>query len=388
MNVKIQVGAKNRLIVKFPYSKEAVDKMHLFEGREWHPEGKFWTVPADEKTREMLQSLFLCECPELPDTKEDMETPSVWSDKILPKMTEELRLKGYSQKTCKGYTGHVRRFAEYTQIEPNEITEENIRHYILMLLTEQSCSHAYVNQALCAIKFLMRNVLKNKTVSLEIPHCKKEKKLPEIMSRDEVASLLGVVTNLKHKSILMLIYSAGLRVGEAVKLQINDIDSKRGLIHVKQGKGRKDRYTILSRVALEMLSKYVRKYRPEQWLFPGAQEERHLTERSVENVFKNACEKAGIFKKYTVHTLRHSFATHLLENGTDLRYIQELLGHASSKTTEIYTHVCEKDIQRIRSPMDDFVTITKGDFPETHSHIPPSSHIPPRTPISRNSFEK
>lgn len=150
-----------------------------------------------------------------------------------------------------------------------------------------------------------------------------------------------------------MVYSAGLRVGEVVRLKINDIDSKRMLIHVVQGKGSKDRYTILPQLCLEQLRTYAKKYHPETWLFPGPTSGSHLTERTVQKVFENACIKAGISKDASVHTLRHSFATHLLEGGTDLRYIQELLGHSSSKTTEIYyDHVTEKSIMKIQSPLD------------------------------------
>ena len=150
----------------------------------------------------------------------------------------------------------------------------------------------------------------------------------------------------------MLIYSAGLRVGEVVRLKPEDIDSERNLIHIRQAKGNKDRYTILSQTALTALNLYLELYRPEKWLFPGAQPGSHLTERSVQKFFDIARDRAGITKDVSVHTLRHSFATHLLEAGTDLRYIQELLGHQSSKTTEIYTHVSKRDIGRIQSPLD------------------------------------
>jgi integrase/recombinase XerD len=152
--------------------------------------------------------------------------------------------------------------------------------------------------------------------------------------------------------ILFLIYSAGLRVGEVVKLTPQDIDSQRMLIHIIQGEGRKDRYTILSVVALEQLRKYYKLYKPEKWLFPGQNKKEYLTVRTVERIFENACTLAKISKKVSVHSLRHSFATHLLESGIDLRYIQELLGHASSKTTEIYTHVTEKSLSKIESPLD------------------------------------
>jgi site-specific recombinase XerD len=213
-------------------------------------------------------------------------------------------------------------------------------------------SHAYVNQALSAIKFLFSHVLNKEKILYEIPRPKKEKKLPNILSQDEVLAILDVISNLKHKAILYLVYSAGLRVGEVVRLKINDIDSQRMLIHIRQGKGRKDRYTVLSEITLNILRNYVKMEKPEDWLFPGGKAGSFLTERAVQKVFHKACLKANISKNVTVHSLRHSFATHLLEGGTDLRYIQELLGHKSSKTTEVYTHVTNASISRIKSPLD------------------------------------
>jgi len=150
----------------------------------------------------------------------------------------------------------------------------------------------------------------------------------------------------------MLIYSAGLRVSEVVKLKPEDIDAERKLIHIRSAKGRKDRYTMLSDVALETIKRYLKEYRQSRWLFPSIDKGKHITTRTVEKIFANACKKASIKKDVTVHSLRHSFAAHLLESGTDLRYIQELLGHKSSKTTEVYTHVSNKDIGKIKSPLD------------------------------------
>ena len=168
---------------------------------------------------------------------------------------------------------------------------------------------------------------------------KKIARLPRVLSEQEVAKLIGALTNLKHRTIMTVLYSAGLRVGEVVRLKAGDIDSSRMLILVRAGKGRKDRFSILSPVTLETLRQYYRAYQPQKWLFPGAKPGSHITERTVQKVFVQAKDKAGIHKQATVHSLRHSFATHLLEAGTDLRYIQELLGHQSSKTTEIYTRV-------------------------------------------------
>lgn len=216
----------------------------------------------------------------------------------------------------------------------------------------QAVSHAYIDQTISALKFLYGEVLHKPEVVKVVPRPKKERKLPEVLDQTEVMRILKSVENLKHRTILVLTYSAGLRVGEVVRLKSEDIDKGRKLIHIRQAKGRKDRYTVLSQVAWGFLGAYLRKYRPDRWLFPGADPDRHLTERSVQHIFEKACDKAGIKKNVSVHTLRHSFATHLLERGTDLRYIQELLGHASSKTTEIYTHVSKRNIGAIESPLD------------------------------------
>ena len=167
-----------------------------------------------------------------------------------------------------------------------------------------------------------------------------------------IARLLDAVENLKHRAIILLTYSGGLRLGEVVRLKVEDIDLDRKLVHVRQGKHRKDRYTMLSAVAQKAVQDYRRQYPPETWLFPGARPGRHLTERSVQKAFDRACKKANINKRISIHTLRHSFATHLLERGTDLLYIQVLLGHASPKTTQIYTRVTNRDLAKIQSPLD------------------------------------
>jgi integrase/recombinase XerD len=175
--------------------------------------------------------------------------------------------------------------------------------------------------------------------------------LPSVLSEEEVFRLLKQVDNLKHKTALSIIYSAGLRIGELINLKINDIDSARGQIRILQGKGKKDRVSLLSTNILKMLREYYKEYRPKEWLFEG-QFGGQYSQGSIQEVFRQAKKSAGIRKRATVHTLRHSFATHLLERGTDLRYIQELLGHQSSRTTEIYTHVTEKGFKNIISPFD------------------------------------
>ena len=173
-----------------------------------------------------------------------------------------------------------------------------------------------------------------------------------MLSTEEVIEILKATKNLKHRAILMTIYSAGLRISEAINLKIKDIDSQRMQIRVEQAKGKKDRYTLLSQKNLATLRTYFLAYKPKVWLFEGQEAGEPYSSRSIQNIFSAAVEKAGITKEVSVHTLRHSFATHLLENGTDLRYIQSLLGHESSKTTEIYTHVTTKGFDQIKSPLD------------------------------------
>lgn len=226
-----------------------------------------------------------------------------------------------------------------------------MRDYLYYLAEKKDCSASTLNIAINALKFYYGEMLKRKFV-YSIRRPKKDKKLPVVLSQEKVSKILSSVNNIKRKLILMLVYSAGLRVGEVVRLRVEDIDVKRRLIRVRSGKGRKDRYTILFEVALKTFKEYVEKYKPEKWLFPGQRKDRHISTRTVQAIFEKARNKAGIKKDVTVHSLRHSFATHLPESGVNLRYIQELLGHKHSKTTEIYTHVSTKNLSKIRSPLD------------------------------------
>ena len=220
------------------------------------------------------------------------------------------------------------------------------------MVTERKVSSSYQNQAINAIKFYYERVLGGQRKFYFIERPIKEKTLPVVLNTDEVKAILNATSNLKHKAILMIIYSAGLRISEAVALKIQDIDSKRMQIRVQQSKGKKDRYTLLSEKALAVLRAYFQEYRPKYWLFEGQEPGSQYATRSIQNIFKASASKAGIRKKVSVYTLRHSFATHLLENGTDIRYIQNLLGHESSKTTEIYTHITTKGFDQLKSPLD------------------------------------
>ncbi|MDI6689559.1 MAG: tyrosine-type recombinase/integrase [Actinomycetota bacterium] len=227
-----------------------------------------------------------------------------------------------------------------------------MKNYFLHLIENEKVSRSSLDLAHSAIRFLFVEVLNQKWFTKSIRRPRKERRLPGILSPEEVRKIFDAVKNIKHRCILLLTYSSGLRVSEVVRLKVSDIDSNRMLIRIRQGKGKKDRYSLLSEVALEELRNYYREYHPKKWLFPGAKEGSHLSERSVQHIFEQALNKAGIIKPATVHTLRHSFATHLLESGIDLRYIQELLGHSSPKTTQIYTRVSRKNLSRITSPLD------------------------------------
>jgi integrase/recombinase XerD len=337
---------KDELIVEFEYSPVRISKIKSIKGHIWNSDKKIWTIPFTVENLNRLKGLFKDEQKNI-----DFED-NVQSENLIKKMEDEIKLRGYSFKTKKSYISQIKRFSNFINKNLDEITAEDIRRYTLFLLENQKVSNSYTNQSISSIKFLCNEVLKqNKIINL-MARPKKENKLPNVLSFKEVTKILSALKNEKHKTILFLIYSAGLRVGEVVRLKAQDIDSERMLIHVVQGKGQKDRYTVLSEIALEQLRKYYKLYKPDNWLFPGQDEEEYITERTVQRVFENACRLAKITKKVSVHSLRHSFATHLLEGGIDLRYIQELLGHASSKTTEIYTHVTQKNLANIQSPLD------------------------------------
>lgn len=276
-------------------------------------------------------------------------------------LTKELRLRNYSHKTIKAYLSCLRSFIRYFRPRhPRELTEQDIRDFLLHLIEAKKLAPATVNQIFNALRFLYVELYKMPFVIGSIPRPRTEKHLPVVLSQEEVLKIFDAINNLKHRVLLMLIYSAGLRVGESVRLRIEDIDSTRKLIHLRSAKGKKDRYTLLSDSVLDKLREYYKAYKPKEYLFEGANGRKHLAERSVQSIFKDAVAKTGIRKRVSVHTLRHSFATHLLESGTDLRYIQEILGHSSSKTTEIYTHVSRKTLGKIFNPLDQAIQQSKA----------------------------
>jgi site-specific recombinase XerD len=279
---------------------------------------------------------------------------------LLEVLTQEMQLRNYSPKTIKSYKSCIRGLINFSSPRhPRELKNEDIRGYLLYLIEHEHVAASTVNQVFNALRFLYVELYKKPFTVDSIPRPRKEKKLPTVLSQEEVLRIFSQVDNLKHKTMLMLIYSAGLRVGESVRLKVSDIDGLRKMIHLRNAKGKKDRYTLLSDTALETLREYYKQYKPQDFLFAGAEGRSHLSERSIQHVFERAREAAGIYKPISIHGLRHSFATHLLESGVDLRYIQEILGHNSSKTTEIYTHVSKKTLGKIINPLDVALQQTK-----------------------------
>lgn len=271
---------------------------------------------------------------------------------LYDQMKMDLELKNFSPKTVTCYLACMVSFVRHFGRSPMEMGEEEIRNYLHYLITKKKVSQSSINQAYSAMKFFYEVTLGRPWNAIRIPRSKIRKKLPLVFSMQEVQSLLQSVDNLKHKAILTTIYSGGLRLKEATHLRISDIDGKRMTILVQQGKGDKDRYTVLGQKTLELLRLYYKAYRPVEWLFPSRDPAQPLSDSSVQRVFNKALHKANIRKKATVHTLRHSFATHLLESGTDLYYIQRLLGHTSAKTTSVYLHITGRDLAKVKSPID------------------------------------
>jgi len=279
---------------------------------------------------------------------------------LRQRMLEDLRVRNYSPKTQEAYVYQVAQFARYFNRSPEELGAEEVRAYQLQLIKGKRTSWSSFNQAVCALRFLYGTTLGQSWTVEQIPFPKQPRRLPSVLSPEEVERLLAAVTNRKHRLVLMVMYATGLRLSEATHLQVEDIDSARMVIRVRQGKGRKDRLVMLSAVLLEELRSYWRWCRPTRWLFPGSTPAKPLHITAIQKACSRARKAAGIQKPVSCHTLRHSFATHLLEDGTDLRLIQTLLGHQSVTTTQRYTHVATPHIVATTSPLDRLHLVAAG----------------------------
>lgn len=267
------------------------------------------------------------------------------------KMIQQMQLKGYSKNTIATYIECLVSLSKHFKTSPDLLSVDQIREYIQYKLTEAKLSKSWMNQTISALKIFFCEVLKRDWDGIDIPRPRREIKLPVVLSKEEVSRIINTPRNLKHKAFLMLTYSAGLRLQEACNLKIRHIDSQRMLIRVVQAKGAKDRYTILSPVALNLLREYWKIYKAKEWLFE-TKPNQHISSRMAQHIFKDALRKTGINKQVGIHSLRHSFATHLLEQGVSLPIIQQLLGHTSLKTTSIYLHVQQYSVFAVKSPLD------------------------------------
>lgn len=271
---------------------------------------------------------------------------------LREKMIKAMELRNFSPRTQTAYLAAVTNLAKHCIKSPDQISQDEVEDYLLYLKKERKLSYSTRNQVTSGLKFFFNQTLKNPDMELQLPRKKTPVKLPEVLSVDEVKRVINAPSNIKHRMILMTAYSAGLRVGEVVSLKLRHIVSARMLILVENGKGVKDRYTILSETLLENLRNYWHSYRPTKWLFPSPNPEKHISKSTAQKLFVSAKKKAAISKGRGIHTLRHSFATHLLEAGYDISTIQKLLGHRHLSTTMIYLHVSKKVIAAVKSPLD------------------------------------
>jgi integrase/recombinase XerD len=357
----------DRTLVRFSYDTVLINCIKSIKEAQWNPNDKAWIIPNDKEMTDMLFKTFKGIA--WIHLKRNHKTPIIREEKTvlvderqknigkLPEISafiDYLNSKRYSFNTVKTYSEALDVFLKFMSPKPIEYIENSdVIRFNNDYILSKGLSASYQNQVVNAIKLFFEKIRNRKLNIEELHRPRGEKKLPNVLSKEEVKKILEAPVNLKHKVLLCLIYACGLRRSELLNININDIHRNRMVLIIRQSKGKKDRIVPISEKLLEMLSDYWKQYKPKIWLFEGQKEGEKYSEKSLENVLKQSLAKAGIKKPVSLHWLRHSYATHLLENGTDLRYIQELLGHNSSKTTEIYTHVSTKSIQKIKSPFDD-----------------------------------
>jgi len=277
------------------------------------------------------------------------------------RMEEEMMIRGYSPATLKNYLSSMRGFVKYFMLPPDKLNLEHIKRYQVYLAKEKKVSYSTFNIRVCAIRFFYKHTIQRDWDVEHIPYQKTAKKLPVVFNKKEIIALLNNIRNIEHHAIALTMYATGARLSEAIKLRIADIDSERMVIHIKEGKGFKDRIVMLSQYLLKELRRYYKLSfpKPLNYLFPGEEMQRPMSARNVQYFINKAVARANIKKKASSHTLRHSFATHLLENGVNIRKIQKLLGHSSLKSTEIYTHIAKDFVNKTKSPLDSLLEVHK-----------------------------
>ncbi len=357
---------EERILMHFPLDAELQSMARKIPGIKWSKTHKAWHIANNKSNVKLCFQLFYgkiwINASELKKDKPQSGSPAITSNSRegipenvqikIEQFKNWLQAKRYSNNTIKTYLETLRSFLAFHAAQPiEEIGNDDIINFNNKYILANGYSAAYQNQVVNAVKLFFRTV-ENRMMDVDrIERPRRAQKLPEILSLEEVEKLLNSLDNQKHRTMLAIIYSAGLRRSELLNLRIRDVDSSRMLIHLHSAKGNKDRIVPLSETVLELLRTYYKQYKPEEYLFEG-QFGGQYSEKSLQEVFHKAKEKAQIRKKITLHTLRHSYATHLLESGVNLRYIQEILGHKSPKTTQIYTHVSSEGIGKIQSPIE------------------------------------
>jgi integrase/recombinase XerD len=355
---------ENQIALFFNYDRHLIDIARGIDGMRWSQSNKCWYI---KNTPENLKKIFEAykgvawiNGNEFFNNQSKRETDHRKIKELIKNSKKSipaeymglLKRRRYSENTIRTYKHYFSGFINhFTGLELNELGEDHIRKYQDYLVNVKKVPISTQNQAINSIKFYFEHVLGGERKTYYVERPRKEKKLPEVLSEREIGSMIAHVDNIKHKTIIVVLYSSGIRGGELINLRKQDLHYDKDIIFVRGGKGRKDRTTILAKSAREIIDKYMQDYKPNYWLFEGPGRKQYsLT--SVNSLLKHAAQKAGIMMNVSSHVLRHSFATHLLEQGVDLRYIQTLLGHATSKTTEIYTHVSNRSLANIESPLD------------------------------------
>lgn len=348
---------KKRVKLIFNFDVEIMNILDTIDDAAWSSSMSCWHIPYMESYMTDLQRWFkdvaqIIDCSNTERRNLDHKI-STKQNNALDRYHIYLKNRRYSEQTIKSYENHIRNFLLfYYDKEIEMITNEDVQYFNYERMIKRKTSHSYQNQFITSLKLFLNVVTQTKIDIHEIERAKGSRRLPHVFSKKEIEQIISSTQNLKHKTMLLLTYGCGLRRSEIGNLLIPDINSDRKLMLIRNAKGKKDRFVPISNKLIESIRVYYKMYKPQKYLFetkPGVP----YPSETAYKVFKNALEKSGIKKKVGIHTLRHSYATHLLENGTDLRYIQEILGHKSSKTTEIYTHVSNQNLSNINSPADD-----------------------------------
>jgi integrase/recombinase XerD len=358
------------IFLQFPKDEQLISIVKSIDGARWSQTNTMWYFDAKKFNLKIVFNAFKdiawidyqailapkvsLESLQKERPRVERPVPSQESLSHIAEFRRWLEHKRYSKNTITTYTEMLTLFAGH--IKPKMLSETSnadVIDFVHRVLLSEGYSFTYQNQLVSSLKLFFREIVQSAIEIEKLERPRREHKLPNVLSKEEIKRLLEAHANIKHKTMLSLIYACGLRRSELLNIKPTDIDRQRHMLTIRNAKGRKDRVVPISDKTIMMLEDYFKSYRPKIWLFEGQAEGTSYNEQSLQSVFKQALEKARLKKPATLHWLRHSYATHLLEAGTDLRYIQELLGHKSSRTTEIYTHVSSNSLQKIKSPFDD-----------------------------------